>query len=100
MAKARLVTEKVTVVHGVDLTLDATEAGMLLEVLNAHLAGKMLDASQPLGQIRVALQNARVEPVHLINDCDRESERVGYRYHHAVLHRRREVATPDLCGNG
>lgn len=55
------------VVQSYTVELDAEEAGYLLELLMAHVGGTLTLEGQPLGNIRVALEEADVERIEAEN---------------------------------
>jgi len=63
MAKATMETSPPVTIPGVTmvtLTLDEQEAGYLLELLHAHVAGSLASTGRPLDRIRVALKAVNV----------------------------------------
>ena len=66
MAQAEIETETV-VTETIVLTLDAQEAGYLLDLLSAHVGGSLTTSDQPLGRIRSALHSAKVKRINAWN---------------------------------
>jgi hypothetical protein len=51
----------------VTLTLDVEESGYLLNLLTAHVGGRLTIGSQPLGRISAVLEDAGVEGIRAYN---------------------------------
>lgn len=62
MAEASTVQE----VTGYVLHLDVDEAGYLVDLLNGHIGGTIAIDTEPLGRIRLALDNAEVKRLYPI----------------------------------
>ena len=65
MATFEVVSE--TVITRVQLTLNAEEAGYLLDLLTAHVGGELTEPSGPLGNILGALKGAKVKRIYARN---------------------------------
>ncbi len=52
----------------VTLTLDEDEAGYLLDMLSAHVAGSLINDHEPLGRIRNALKDANAVRKYAIKE--------------------------------
>lgn len=63
------------VVQSYTVEMDVEEAGYLLELLMAHVGGTLMLEGQPLGNIRIALEEAGVERIEAEN-----YQRVGFQY--------------------
>lgn len=60
MADAEIEVIKTT---RVTLAMDEEEAGYLLDALSAHLAGSLVNSNNPLGKVRMALEEAKVQRI-------------------------------------